>query len=149
VRADSKGGLIEVQGNLWDWQGLAVLAVTTNGSINRRGECPMPRGCARQARERFPDLPAKLGELIRHGGNHVWEMADGLVSFPVEHHWLDRPDLSLIARSAAELAELARQRGWPKVVVPRPGCGGGGLSWDEVRPLLAPHFDDRFLVISP
>jgi len=31
--------MIEMAGNLWDWLGRAPLAVTTNGSLNRRGEC--------------------------------------------------------------------------------------------------------------
>ena len=89
--------MVETIGDLWDWLGRAPLAVTTNGSLNRRGECPMPRGCARQARERFPDLPAILGALLAARGNHVFELGRGLLSFPVEEHWLDPPDLRLIA----------------------------------------------------
>ena len=140
--------MLERVGNLWDWLGRAPLAVTTNGSLNRRGECPMPRGGARQARERFPELPAVLGRMLAEGGNHVYELGHGLLSFPVEEHWLDPPDLRLIARSAAELRTLADARGWPQVVLPRPGCGGGGLNLHEVRLLLACHLDERFLVLS-
>ena len=103
--------MMEISGDLWDWQGRAVLAVTTNGSINRRGECPMPRGCARQARERFPELPVRLGTLIAEQGNHVWEVIDGLVSFPVEHHWLDRPDLGLIGRTRRDGLQHPRMLG--------------------------------------
>ena len=140
--------MVETIGDIWEWLGRAPLAVTTNGSLNRRGECPMPRGCARQARERFPELPAVFGALLAERGNHVLELGHGLLSFPVEEHWLDPPDLRLIARSAAELRALTDTRGWRQVVLPRPGCGGGGLDWRDVRPLLAPHLDERFLIFS-
>ena len=138
----------EIRGNLWDWLGHAPLAITTNGTVNRKGDCPMPRGCARQARERFPELPALLGGLLAARGNHVFELGHGLLSFPVEGHWLDPPDLTLIERSAREVRELAEERGWPLVVLPRPGCGGGGLAWEEVRPRLAAHLDQRFRIIT-
>lgn len=144
----ARGMMRETKGDLWDYLGLAMVAVTTNGHVNRKGECPMPRGCARQARERFPDLPLRLAERLSASGNHVYELGDGIVSFPVEHHWLENPDLRLIERSARELRHLADQKGWKQIVVPRPGCGGGGLDWQDVRPLLEKSFDDRFLIIS-
>jgi len=106
------------------------------------------RGCARQARELFEALPARLGALLTAGGNHVHLVAEGLVSFPVEENPWANPDLTLIRRSAHELKELADRQGWTEVVVPRPGCGGGGLSWQDVRPILTEFFDDRFIVIS-
>jgi len=138
----------EIRGDLWTYYGRAVIVITTNGYVTAGGECPMPRGCARQARELLPGLPRQLGRLVAAGGNHVFELGHGIVSFPVEHHWLENPDLRLIERSAAELVALADARGWTEVVVPRPGCGGGGLEWGEVRPVIAPYFDDRFSVIS-
>ncbi len=139
----------EIHGDLWAFYGRAVIAVTTHGHVTARGECPMPRGCARQARERFPALPRLLGALVSARGNHVFEVVEGIVNFPVEHHWLENPDLRLIERSAAELVALADARGWLEVIVPRPGCGGGGLEWAVVRSILERHFDDRFRVIAP
>ncbi|HEY5975178.1 MAG TPA: ADP-ribose-binding protein, partial [Geobacteraceae bacterium] len=131
-----------------DYLGTAVIAVTTNGSVTRDGRAVLGRGCARQAGERFPGLPSRLGGLLRAHGNHVQLITDGLVSFPVEESAWSLPELGLIARSAAELRSLADRQGWQRVVVPRPGCGGGGLAWHDVRPLLAAWFDDRFIVIG-
>ncbi len=132
----------------WDYLGKAMVVITTNGSVNKKGACPMPRGCARQAREKFPELPEKLGELISRHGCGVYDLGHGIVAFPVEHHWLDNPDLRLIERSARELRVLADAKGWQQIIVPRPGCGGGGLDWKDVKPLLARHFDNRFKIIS-
>lgn len=135
-------------GNLWDYAGRAVLVITCSGSVSRHGCAVLGRGCARQAGERFPDLAERLGALIRAGGNHVHELGDGLVSFPVEETAWSLPEPRLIRRSAEELRALVDRRGFPAVVVPRPGCGYGGLRWTEVRPLLADLFDERFLVIG-
>ena len=138
----------ETTGNIWDHLGSATICITTNGHLTRKGEAVLGRGCARQAQERFPDLPARLGALLSEGGNHVHAIGDGLVSFPVEESPWATPDPRLIRRSAEELLALADQEGWTRVIVPRPGCGGGGLAWQDVRPLLADILDDRFTVIT-
>jgi hypothetical protein len=138
----------EIYGDLWDWLGRAVIVITTGGQVSPKGNCAMPRGCARQARERFPQLPARLGGLIRSHGNRVFDLGNGIVSFPVENSPFEVPDTRLIERSCQQLKELTDRNAWPLVILPRPGCGGGGLSWQEVRPLLERHLDDRFLVIT-
>jgi|GEM_PF-344586 len=139
----------ELSGDLWEYhrQGY-VVAITTNGKVTGNGVNVMARGTARQAAERFPELPQLLGEMIDRFGNHVFDLGERLVSFPVEHTPWEVPDLRLISQSSRELRELVDNRGWDKVIVPRPGCGGGGLSWGEVRPLLEPHFDERFRIIK-
>ncbi len=137
-----------LQGDLWDYWGVAILAITTCGQLSKQGKSFMLRGCARQAKERFPHLPARMGSLIQAQGNRVFDLGDGLVSFPVEQSAFEVPSLSRICDSCRQLVELADERGWPHIIVPRPGCGGGGLSWTEVRPILERHFDERFSVIS-
>jgi hypothetical protein len=144
----NEGTMLEVSGDIWGYPATAVIAITTNGSLTRDGRAVLGRGCARQAAERFPGLQQRLGSLMTLNGNHVQLIRPGLVSFPVEESAWSLPDLQLIARSAEELRSLADRKGWEQIIVPRPGCGGGGLSWRDVAPLLAAHFDDRFLVID-
>ena len=140
--------MIEHCGDIWEHVGQGVIAVTTSGSVSRKGKAVMTRGVAGQAARRFPDLPETLGLLLQSSGNHVHLLGNGIVSFPVEASAWEWPDPRLISRSARELRQLADREGWGKVLVPRPGCGGGGLDWREVRPLLEEHFDARFVVMD-
>ncbi len=139
----------ELIGDLWAEHARgAVVAITTNGIVNKVGRAVMPRGCARQARERFPEILKTLGSLLRQHGNHVFDLGHQIVSFPVEMDPYQVPEMPLIERSCRELVELADYKGWQKVAIPRPGCGGGGLQWADVKTILERHFDDRFHVIT-
>lgn len=140
--------MIEVTGDIWEHLGSAVIAITTNGSLTRDGRAVLGRGVARQALVHLPDLPQRLGILIAARGNHVHDLGEGVVSFPVEETAWSLPDPRLIARSARELRDRADLEGWERIVVPRPGCGGGGLNWKDVAPLLTAVFDGRFMVIA-
>lgn len=141
--------MYEMTGSLWrEHAAGSVVAITTNGLVTKKGDVPMLRGCARQARERFPEIPRTLGGLIRQYGSHVFDLGHRIVSFPVEENPYQIPDLRLIEQSCRELVELVDYKQWNRVVVPRPGCGGGGLAWSEVRPVLERHFDQRFYIIT-
>lgn len=140
--------MIEIVGDIWTYAPQAIIVITTNGSLTRDGRAVLGRGVAKQATRYFPALAVKLGELIDRQGNHVCDLGGGIVSFPVEETAWSLPDMELIARSLEELVVLTDTAGWRQVVVPRPGCGGGGLDWHEVQPLLAARLDERFLVIN-
>lgn len=140
--------MIECRGQMWDYRGLAVIVITTGGLVSKKGNCAMPRGCARQANDLYPGLDAQLGALIQQHGNHVFALEPMLVSFPVENSPYEIPSLSLIEQSCRELVALAQQHKWEKIIVPRPGCGGGGLSWRDVKPILERYFDERFTIIT-
>jgi len=140
--------MLETIGDIWEYTATGVVAITTNGSLTRDGRAILGRGVAKQAGFRVPGLAGKLGGMIAEQGNHVFDLGCGIVSFPVEDTAWSHPDLRIIARSAAELVLLADRSGWERIVVPRPGCGGGGLSWKDVKPFVTPWFDDRFIVIS-
>lgn len=140
--------MLETVGDIWEYAATGVIVITTNGSLTRDGRAIFGRGVARQAALRYPGLAEKLGRLLAAQGNHVFDLGDGIVTFPVEETPWSLPDLRIVARSAEELRRLADRFGWQQVVVPRPGCGGGGLAWEDVKPILAPWFDGRFIVIS-
>lgn len=139
----------EIVGDLWEKHASgAIIAITIGGRVTNSGKSIMLRGCARQAAERFPELLQIHGSLLINHGNHVFDLGRRIVSIPVEADPYQTPDLKLIEQSCRELVELTEYKGWQQVVVPRPGCGGGGLSWAEVKPILENYLDDRFYVIS-
>ena len=69
-----------------------------------------------------------------------------ILSFPVKHNWFNNADISLIKRSAKELLDWSEP--FRSIVLPRPGCGNGGLKWEDVKPVLEPILDGRFHVIT-
>jgi hypothetical protein len=144
--------LREVYGDIWEMyeQEQAFLIVTTNGYVNKAGECVMGAGIAKQAKDRFPELPRLLGYNITRRGNHVHVFPHRrIITFPVKRIWSEDADLGLIRQSTAdldtEIAALASYYrrffgcGVPLVSV-RPGCGNGNLAWDEVRPVIEEVF---------
>lgn len=137
----------EAVGDIWDYAGQGMITITTNGSLTRDGRAIFGRGVARQALQRFPDIAEKLGVLLARRGSHVFYLGCGILSFPVEETAWSLPDLRIIARSAQEIRTLADAEGWHRIIVPRPGCGGGGLAWQDVKPILEPWLDDRFLLV--
>lgn len=134
----------EATGNLWEIPA-DVRLITTNGSVRLDGLCVMGRGCAQQAAHRFPRLPYQLGQKIRAHGNRIYSFPEyQLMTFPVKHHWYDVASKPLIKESADALVEVIDPS--LQYLLPRPGCGNGGLTWGQVRPLVAMLPDNVTLV---
>lgn len=150
--------MIEAKANIWSYIGIAhVVCITTNGDVNKAGLAVMGRGVAAQAKTRYgaggrEGIAAILGRFLHKNGNHVrpvWtDQGTRIVTFPVKHHWHEKADLELIARSAEQLVAFVNAEKVEAIVLPRPGCGNGGLKWEAVQPVLAPILDDRFLVVT-
>jgi len=149
----------EAVGNLWDYvKPCAVIGISGNGRTNSAGHAVMGRGCAREARDRFPGIDKRLGMMInRHGSrcfrflmrDYETESAWTLVSIPVKYDWREPADLLLIAQSCEQLSEMADKFAWSEVITVRLGCGLGALTWDIVQPIMADWLDDRFLILTP
>lgn len=150
----------EVGGYLWnypaDWY-----CITTNGSLTSKGLAIMGAGVAKQARNRYPDLPKRLGEILQGyrkvllgpsllGFNKEDTGYDrNLIIFPTKYEWTDEfSSLKLIKESASMLRYLATRRGDETFAIPRPGCGNGNLRWQEdVKPILEPILPDNVHII--
>lgn len=153
--------MINVTGEAWKmaWnQDFDVLCITTNGFVKKNGECVMGRGIAKQMKEMYPELPRLLGRRIQEDGNRCARLMTlfrgalnsslQIVSFPVKHNWFENADLELIAKSAKEIVAMADEDQWSKILIPRPGCGNGKLSYADVEPVLKELLDDRFYIIG-
>jgi len=154
----------EDRGNLWTYPADAVI-ITTNGVVKSDGSAVMGGGCAKEARDYFPGLDAKLGKLLQRVGNvpvclGTWKSYQGgittLFTFPTKHNWKATSSMDLIEASARELvrsvdimSKFSDNPNYMKtMVLPRPGCGLGGLDWKDVGPMLHGILDDRFVCLT-
>jgi hypothetical protein len=145
--------MIETTANLWDYlaSDYDALCITTNGTIKQDGRGVMGRGVAAQLLAYLLPAQTLLGQHLQRYGNSVgflqWRAGSpAIVVFPVKHQWHEKADPALIRASAYDLLQLAGALRWQRVVLPRPGCGNGGLRWEDVRPILQ-VLDNRFTVV--
>jgi hypothetical protein len=143
----------EVKGDLWTfqfddtWLSSYIHCITTNGFVKKNGEAVMGRGCALEACQKYPGLAKRLGAELNKKGNTIIWLTTGLITFPVKHNWWEKADLDLIKKSADCLAKEADNLRQKWFILPRPGCGNGQRTWEEVKPLLE-NLPDNVLVID-
>lgn len=170
--------LRELRGDLWELAAAASgwVVVTTNGTVNARGDLVMGAGLAGQATALHPNLPKLLGEHVTHHGNVPAVIPDlKLATWPTKpgSHTLDNgsthPGWMCATRVRGEqchrqvarttwvngpllLASLDTANVTGPVFTARPGCGLGGLDWAKVRPWMQDLLTGRhgqFTVVAP
>ena len=169
---ETKGNLWDYLGKA------SVICITTNGFTKRNGEAVMGRGCASQAKIRYMGIDRILGRRLAIKGNIPFQIGEDqntlIYSFPVKHEsmcnldknlivphmqnkikpgdvipgWALKADIDLIAKSAGLMQALANENNWDSVILPRPGCGAGELTWSNVKPVLKELLDNRFTAIT-
>jgi hypothetical protein len=146
--------MIEAQGDLFTYSGATGICIPVNATLDRAGRAVMGAGLARALCDRYPqiDFRARLGKYLASSGNHVYQIATkdeidapfDVYSFPTKIDWRAASIPVLIQQSAIEARLIAGT-----VVLPRVGCGLGGLPWEYVRQILAPILnEDRFVVVA-
>ena len=128
----------EIFGNLFAYHGRKgfVICITTNGYLKKDGTGVMGRGCAREAVEIDPSLPAILGSSLKRRGNNVSRLTPEIIAFPTKHSWEQDSDPALILQSATQLKAMAEVTPNITYILPRPGCANGRLEWKDVKPIL-------------
>ena len=140
--------------DIWETE-LDAICVTTNGVVTKNG-LVMGKGFALQVSERFPGIAKFFGKQVQHQGNvpHLYRnypliKESYIISLPTKHHWRDPADIELIKSSIRLLVEIAdRNLHLKRIGMTRPGCGYGGLDWNEVKAVIEPLLDDRFIVFN-
>jgi len=142
-------------GNIWE-EDLDVVCVTTNGIVTKNG-LVMGKGIALEASQRFPGIEVVFGKHVMKFGNTpclyrnyplIKEMH--IISIPTKHHWRSMSDIVLIEDSIKMLIGIVNTNpNFRRIGMTKPGCGNGGLSWENVvKPLIEPMLDDRFIIFS-
>jgi len=93
-------------------------------------------------------FPVKPAQIVASEFNIVKHQRFHFPPGKVAPGWAAMAIPELIVKSSLQLVALIDANGWKKVLLPRPGCGAGALSWDEVKPLIAPILDDRVVIVS-
>ena len=142
--------MFEFRGDLWDYHSKGHwVVIPTNGIITISGAI-MGAGVARQAADKYFDLPGLLAAKIRIGGNKPYSFSKyHLFSFPTKNNPKNPSSLSLIGESAELLVDLVdKEKTFPPIYLPRVGCGLGRLEWIRVKGVIGGILDDRFVVLD-
>lgn len=141
--------MLEEKGDLWEMEADAR-CITTNGTVKRNGRAVMGRGVALQAKTKHPNLERLMGNFLVQNGNILGCIPAWLLfTFPVKHNWWEIADLELIRQSCLQLMWVLNESPeLQRVLLPAPGCGNGGLFYQDVLPAIRPLLDDRVCVVS-
>lgn len=128
-------------------------------TVNTEGV--MGKGLALQFRKAFPEAFAsyeqacKAGEVVV-GRMHIVRRLTSpriIVNFPTKKHWRQPSQLAYVRDGLRDLIQQIRTLQIRSIAVPPLGCGNGGLSWTEVKPLIIAAFaevpDVRAVIFEP
>lgn len=143
------------RGDMWSVFGNTDLFMITTNPIRRLdGAVVMGRGIAKQAKDRFPQLPYDFGHKVEPGSRVglIGEYEGQMVGFfMVKDHWRNAADPGIIRESALALASCMqytdpvtgeRRLSDKRVDMNFPGIGNGRLRREDVLPLLE-HLPDN------
>lgn len=163
----------EIIGNVFD---LCIdgetdsICITTNGIVGATGLATMGAGVAGEAARRWPSVRKNLGKALKAFGNKPFVI--GIInnnnqfidpisklitnkefkclvwSFPTKDDFKFNSKVELIKESCQLMVKAADKLELKRIMLPRPGCSNGRLSWDSVKKEISPILDDRFYITA-
>lgn len=134
--------MLEEQCNIFDKITDGYIGILTNGIIKANGCLVMGAGQAKEVLDLYPGIDLIIGRHFKFkdkGPRVVFfaYMDVFFFTFPTKHHYAEKSDLNLIFKSAQILQQIAIGNQETRYYLPRPGCGLGGLKWDEVKSVIS------------
>lgn len=138
--------MILEKGNMWSvFFDTDVFMITTNPIRRKDGAVVMGRGIALEAKNRYPTLPYDFGIQLDTLHPEIDYFNTGFIGkyeetpiwwFMVKDHWASKARLDIIERSVLEVAHVWK---WDnkRIDLNFPGIGNGGLSKEEVLPIIS------------
>lgn len=151
--------MITIHGDIWkefEARPESYLVIPTNVGWKTNGQNVMGRGLAKQAAEKFPELPGLYGSWCQKYGEEVFvHVGRRIICAPTKPLNKDHPHLSWktfstfkeVKGSYRQIRDLAK-RGL-KIITPLLGAGNGGLKFSDAMKLAdeAKMPDDVILVL--
>ena len=137
-------GIIESEGDITDCDSDAIV-----NTVNCVGV--MGGGVAKAIKEKYPWClsPYKDAcerEILQPGGVLVVALeVEPVIDYPTiiniatKNHWRGKTRIEWVEEALRNLASLLSKGEFLTVAMPRPGCGLGGLDWEDVGPLVEMH----------
>jgi O-acetyl-ADP-ribose deacetylase (regulator of RNase III) len=133
----------EVIGNLLEAQVEALV-----NTVNTVGV--MGKGIALQFKHAYPDNyrayakacrenKVRLGSMFTHNLGGLRD-PHYIINFPTKRHWRGKSRIEDIKIGLAALVEDVKRLGVRSIALPPLGCGNGGLTWQQVYPLIVEAF---------
>ena len=122
-----------VTANLWD-ANADIIAVTTNGNV-KNGKLIMGAGAAKAMRDNYPGID-RWAAMQFTGKRYGWISNDTVGLFQTKINYWEPSTVKLIEFSVKKLLAWLEQRPGITVALNFPGIGLGGLTKDEVLPVI-------------
>lgn len=107
----------------------------------------MGKGIAYQFKLRFPENDKDYVKACKNGSlkigtiHYFREKNKVIINFPTKNKWREKSKIEYIEKGLAELTELLINFDVKSIAIPPLGCGNGGLSWFEVKPIIIKHLN--------
>lgn len=131
------------QGNLLEEKAEALV-----NTVNCVGV--MGKGIALQFKQAYPENFRQYEKACRAKEvqpGYMFTVATGsifnprfIINFPTKRHWRGKSQLEDIKIGLVALVAEVQKLGITSIAIPPLGCGNGGLSWSEVKPLIESSF---------